>query len=39
MIAIVALMLLFPGTDAWGIDGHYIVCNIAQVLNHLSLSF
>ncbi|KAB1221073.1 Endonuclease 2 [Morella rubra] len=30
MIAIVALMLLFPVTDAWGIDGHDIVCNIAQ---------
>lgn len=39
ILALVSLMLLFPAIDGWGIDGHYIVCTIAQVFNHpLSLS-
>jgi hypothetical protein len=35
MVAIVSLMLLFPVINAWGIDGHHIVCKIAQVLDPL----
>lgn len=30
IVAIVSLVLLFPVIDAWGHDGHYIVCSIAQ---------
>ncbi|XP_059453722.1 endonuclease 2 [Corylus avellana] len=30
IVAIVSLMLLFPVINAWGNDGHYIVCKIAQ---------
>ncbi|KAF5445177.1 hypothetical protein F2P56_034246 [Juglans regia] len=31
ILALVSLMLLFPAAiDGWGIDGHYIVCTIAQ---------
>lgn len=30
IVAIVSLMLLFPVMNAWGNDGHYIVCKLAQ---------
>ncbi|GMY18374.1 endonuclease 2 [Fagus crenata] len=30
LVAIVSVVLLFPVIDAWGNDGHYIVCNVAQ---------
>ncbi|GLT69513.1 hypothetical protein SLA2020_416590 [Shorea laevis] len=30
IVAVVSLMLLFPAINAWGIDGHYIVCKIGQ---------
>ncbi|KAK7275267.1 hypothetical protein RIF29_16377 [Crotalaria pallida] len=30
LVAIVSLILVFPNTQGWGEDGHFIVCKIAQ---------
>lgn len=31
-LAMVAVLILSPVVHGWGLDGHYTVCKIAQVL-------